>query len=116
MVLEQVPKAPVRPENKVHNMPAYVIFIREVTFDKTELDAYAAAAPASLEGIPIRFLAAHGRLDVLEGREPEGVAIAEFPSVEEALRWYESPTYQAAARHRFKGAIYRGLVVEGLQR
>ncbi|MDB5461252.1 MAG: hypothetical protein JWO72_2993 [Caulobacteraceae bacterium] len=27
-------------------MPAYVIFIREVTFDKSELDAYAAAAPA----------------------------------------------------------------------
>ena len=95
-------------------MSAYLIFIREITFDKTEFDAYAVAAPASLEGLPVRFLAAYGRHDVLEGPEPEGVAIAEFPSVEEARRWYESPSYQAAARHRFKGAIYRGLVVEGL--
>lgn len=95
-------------------MPAYVVFIRERTLDASELEAYVEAAPASLVGQPIKFLAAYGRQDVLEGPEPEGVAIAEFPSIEEARRWYESPSYQAAAQHRFKGAIYRGLVVEGL--
>jgi uncharacterized protein (DUF1330 family) len=58
-------------------------------------------------------LAAYGRHDVLEGPEVEGVAIAEFPSLEEAREWYESPAYQQAAKHRFKGAIYRGLVVQG---
>ena len=42
-------------------MPAYVIFIRERTTDKSELDAYAKLAPASLEGLPIKFLAAYGR-------------------------------------------------------
>ncbi len=95
-------------------MPAYVIFIREVTFDQAELDAYAAAAPASLEGLPIKFLAAYGRHDALEGPSPEGVAIAEFPSMEAARRWYDSPAYQAAAQHRFRGATYRGLIVDGL--
>jgi uncharacterized protein (DUF1330 family) len=95
-------------------MAAYVIFIREVTFDKAELDAYAAAAPASLEGVPIKFLAAYGRQEALEGPTPEGVAIAEFPSMEAARSWYDSPAYQAAVQHRFKGAIYRGLIVEGL--
>jgi uncharacterized protein (DUF1330 family) len=95
-------------------MPAYVIFIREVTFDKTELDAYAAAAPASLEGLPIKFLTAYGRLEALEGPTPEGVAIAEFPSMAAARQWYDSPAYQAAAQHRFKGAIYRGLLVEAV--
>jgi uncharacterized protein (DUF1330 family) len=95
-------------------MAAYVIFIREVTFDKAELDAYAAAAPASLEGLPITFLAANGPLEALEGPTPEGIAIAEFPSMAAARRWYDSPAYQAAAQHRFKGAIYRGLIVEGL--
>lgn len=95
-------------------MPAYVIFIREITFDKTELDAYAAAAPASLEGLPIRFLAAYGRHEALEGPTPEGVAIAEFPSMEAARRWYDSPAYQTAAQHRFRGAFYRGLIVESL--
>ena len=95
-------------------MPAYVIFIRERTIDQSELDAYEKLAPASLEGLPIKFLAAYGRLEVLEGPVPEGVAIAEFPSLEEAKQWYESHAYQAAAQHRFKGSTYRGLIVEGI--
>ena len=95
-------------------MPAYVIFIRERTLDQSELDAYAKAARPSLEGLPIKFLAAYGRQVVLEGPAPEGVAIAEFPSLEEAKQWYKSPAYQVAAQHRFKGATYRGFIVEGL--
>jgi uncharacterized protein (DUF1330 family) len=42
------------------------------------------------------------------------VAIAEFPSLEDARRWYDSPAYQTAAQHRFRGATYRGLIVEGV--
>ena len=95
-------------------MPVYVIFIRERTTDKSELDAYEKLAGPSLEGLPIKFLAAYGRQEVLEGPVPEGVAIAEFPSMEEAKQWYESPAYQAAVKHRFKGATYRGLIVEGI--
>jgi uncharacterized protein (DUF1330 family) len=95
-------------------MRAYIIFIRERTLDPSELEAYAQAAPPSLVGWPIKFLAAYGRQEVLEGPAPEGVAIAEFPSLEEAKQWYESPAYQAAAQHRFKGASYRGLIVEGV--
>ena len=95
-------------------MPAYVIFIRERTLDPSELEAYARAAPPSLADRPIKFLAAYGRQDVLEGPAPEGVAIAEFPSLDEAKDWYESPAYQAAAQHRFKGAIYRGIIIEGV--
>jgi uncharacterized protein (DUF1330 family) len=94
-------------------MSAYVIFIRERTLDHSELDAYAKMAGSSTEGLPVKFLAAYGRQEVLEGPAPEGVAIAEFPSMEEAKQWYKSPAYQAAAQHRFKGAIYRGLIVEG---
>src|ERR1700674_4653037 len=100
--------------NEENEMPAYVIFIRERTLDESELEAYAKLAGPSLEGLPIKFLAAYGRQEVLEGPAPEGVAIAEFPSVEEAKDWYESPAYQAAAQHRFKGAIYRGIIIEGV--
>ena len=91
-----------------------MIFIRERTLDPSELEVYARTAPPSLAGWPIKFLAAYGRQDVLEGPAPEGVAIAEFPSLEDARRWYDSPAYQAAAQHRFKGATYRGLIVEGI--
>ena len=95
-------------------MPAYVIFIRERTLDPSELEAYARAAPPSLAGWPIKFLAANGRQEVLEGPAPEGVAIAEFPSLEDAKQWYESPEYQKVAKHRHTGGIYRGLIVEGI--
>ena len=40
--------------------------------------------------------------------------IAEFPTLEEARDWYDSPAYQNAAQHRHRGAVYRGLIVEGV--
>lgn len=54
-------------------------------------------------------------LNAGRGPDVEGVVIAEFPSVEAARQWYDSPAYQAAANHRRRGAIYRGLIVEGTQ-
>ena len=44
--------------------------IRERTLDQSELDTYAKMAGPSLEGLPIKFLAAYGymTLPLLEGR------------------------------------------------
>lgn len=95
-------------------MPAYIIFMREETLDQSELDAYWSKAPAALDGWPIRVLAAYGRHVTLEGPEVEGVVIAEFPTLEEAHAWYDSPAYREAAGHRLRGAVYRGLIVEGV--
>ena len=95
-------------------MAAYVVFIREKTLDRSELEAYWSKAPASMEGHPIKVLAAYGRHVTLEGADVEGIVVAEFPSIEEARAWYDSPAYQEAAQHRFRGAVYRGLVVEGV--
>ena len=95
-------------------MPAFLVFIREKTLDESELKAYWAKIRATMEGHPIKVLAAYGRHVTLEGPEVEGVVVAEFPSVEEARAWYDSPAYQDAAQHRFRGAVYRGLIVEGV--
>jgi uncharacterized protein (DUF1330 family) len=94
-------------------MPAYMIFIREQTLDRSELEAYWAKVASTLEGVPIKVLSAYGPHTTLEGPEIEGVVIAEFPTVEAARQWYDSPAYQNAARHRLRGAIYRGMIVEG---
>jgi len=96
-------------------MPAYLVFLRENTLDPSELEEYWAKAPATLEGRPIKILAAYGRHVTLEGPEVEGVVIAEFPSIEEARAWYDSPAYREASEHRFRGAVYRGLIVEGVK-
>lgn len=94
-------------------MPAYVIFIREQTLDQNELEEYWAKVAATLDGVPIKVLSAYGPHVTLEGPDVEGVVIAEFPSRETALQWYNSPAYQDVAKHRHRGAIYRGLIVEG---
>jgi uncharacterized protein (DUF1330 family) len=95
-------------------MSAFMVFIREKTLDRPELEAYWAKIGATLEGRPIKTLAAYGRHVTLEGPEVEGVVVAEFPTLEAARAWYDSPAYQEAAQHRFRGAIYRGLIVEGV--
>jgi uncharacterized protein (DUF1330 family) len=91
-----------------------MVFIREQTLDRSELEAYRSKVRPTLEGRPVRMLAAYGRHVTLEGPEVEGVVVAEFPSLEEVRAWYDSPAYQEIAQHRFRGAVYRGLIVEGV--
>lgn len=95
-------------------MSAYVVFMREKTLNQAELEAYWARVKETMDGHPLKVLAAYGRHVTLEGPDVEGVVIAEFPSLEEARAWYNSPAYQEASQYRHRGAIYRGLIVEGL--
>jgi hypothetical protein len=37
----------------------------------------------------------------------------QFPAFEDAKAWYESPAYREACKHRFAGADYRAMIVEG---
>ncbi|MGY2262428.1 DUF1330 domain-containing protein [Pseudomonas sp. SDO55104_S430] len=94
-------------------MSAYVIFIRETTTDETQMQQYAQKAPAARTGHDITRVAFYGQLEVLEGPSAEGVAILRFPDMNAARAWYNSPAYQQAREHRFKGAQYRMLLVEG---
>jgi hypothetical protein len=50
-------------------MPAYIVFIREKTLDRSELEAYWSRASATMEGRPIKVLAAYGRHVTVEGAE-----------------------------------------------
>ena len=56
----------------------------------------------------------NGPVEVLEGAPVEAVVITEFPTMEAAKAWYDSPAYSEARVHRHKGAEYRCLLVEGL--
>jgi uncharacterized protein (DUF1330 family) len=95
------------------SMATYIVFTRESTQDQTELDAYQAKVGASFAGHPIKVLAAYGPQQVLEGSAPEGVVIVEFPDTPSARAWYDGPEYQAVVQHRFRGATYRAVLVEG---
>ena len=95
-------------------MSAYVVFMREKTLNQSELEAYWARVKETMDGHPLKVLAAYGKHVTLEGPDVEGVVIAEFPSIEAARAWYDSPAYQAAAQFRHRGAVFRGLIVEGV--
>lgn len=95
-------------------MSAYVIFTRTKTLDKKELETYWAMVKETMEGHPIEVLVPYGKFEVLEGNQIEGIVIAKFPNMETARNWYFSDSYQKAARHRQKGAVYHGILVEGI--
>ena len=95
-------------------MAAFIVFIREKTRDQSEMDAYTPKARASFEGRPITVHALYGRQEVLEGPQNEGVVIVSFPSFEEAKAWYDSPAYREVRKHRFLGADYSAVIVEGV--
>ncbi len=95
-------------------MSAYIVFTRIKTLDQKELEVYWAGIEATLKGQPIEVLVAYGKHEVLEGDPIEGTVIAKFPTVKAAKDWYFSEAYQTVAKHRHKGAIYQGLIVEGV--
>lgn len=94
-------------------MPAYIVFIKEEVIDQSELNAYSAKVSASFKDREVNFLAAYGALETLEGPPIQGAVILEFPDRQAARAWYRSEEYQAAAAHRFRGARYRGFIVDG---
>jgi uncharacterized protein (DUF1330 family) len=94
-------------------MSAYIVFMRLHTRDQSKLDSYARHVPETTAGRSVKFLARFGRHEVLEGAGVEGVAILEFPTIEEARAWYDSPTYRSAAQDRFVGGDYSAVIIEG---
>lgn len=95
-------------------MSAYVVMLRERVTDPDELDVYSAAARAARAAHPITPVIGYGAITTLEGTPLDGILVNEFPTVEDALAWYNSPAYQAALPHRQAAADYRVLIVEGV--
>jgi uncharacterized protein (DUF1330 family) len=95
-------------------MAAYFVFTRHSTRDPKELETYSKMAPATLAGHPVNLHVAYGHHEVVEGPEIEGMVILEFPTIEAAKAWYNSQAYREAREHRFKGAEYSAVIVQGV--
>jgi uncharacterized protein (DUF1330 family) len=95
-------------------MPAYVIIETDI-HDPEQYERYKAASPAAVAGGGGRFLARGGELAVFEGDwDPTRIVVLEFPDLETAKRWYQSPDYQEAKRLREGAASLRMIAVEGI--
>ncbi len=96
-------------------MPAYLVARIRVT-DPEKYRGYMALSPAAIKKHGGRFLARGGEVVTLEG-EPEErrVVIVEFPSLEAARTFYDSPEYREARAAREGAAEAQFFVVEGLE-
>lgn len=95
-------------------MPAYVINDMEVT-DPVTFEQYKQLSPATVALYGGRFLVRGGACTGAEGGwQPQRLVVLEFPSVERARAWLDSPEYAAARRLRQASTRSRIVIVEGV--
>ena len=94
-------------------MAAYVLVEVEVT-DPTTYEEYKQLTPATLAVYGGKFVVRGGACETLEGDwKPNRVVVLEFPSVEQAKTWWNSPEYSKATAIRQRAANTRMIVLEG---
>ena len=96
-------------------MSAYMIFdVRRG--DREAMKPYGEKVMATLEQYGGKIIAASDDVDVREGDwEFERVLIVEFPTMEAAQSWYDSPEYQEILPIRLKANNDQMVIVEGNQ-
>jgi uncharacterized protein (DUF1330 family) len=95
-------------------MAGYVIAEIEVT-DAALYEEYRKLAPATVAQYGGRFLVRGGAVETKEGAGSHGrLVVLEFPSVEQARRWYHSPEYAPALAIRLKAASAKLLIAQGV--
>jgi uncharacterized protein (DUF1330 family) len=77
-------------------------------------DDYRKQVLATIEKFGGRFVVRGGRLEPLEGGwAPKRMVVVEFPSMEQAQKWYRSPDYLPLITLRQKASRGRLILVEG---
>ncbi|MEK6244230.1 MAG: DUF1330 domain-containing protein [Pseudomonadota bacterium] len=95
-------------------MAAYVIAEVNVT-DPGLYDEYRKLVPATVEKYGGRFAVRGGKVESKEGGwAPARFVVLEFPTMEQARKWYHSPEYAPALALRLKAANAKVILVEGV--
>ncbi len=95
-------------------MPAYIIVDVDVK-DAKAFEPYKQPTAASVAQYGGRFIVRSSEYEVLEGDwRPTRLVVIEFPSVEAAKRWYDSPEYGKVLPIRLQHAVSKMLLVNGV--
>jgi uncharacterized protein (DUF1330 family) len=95
-------------------MAAYVIVDLTVT-DVPTMEEYRKQVPATLAKYGGRFLVRGGAHQTVEGDwKPNRVVVLEFPSMEQAKRWYDSEEYREPKAMRRRAGRANLIMVEGV--
>ena len=96
-------------------MPAYLIVNVSVTGSPAALAEYRERVGATVEPYGGRYLARSSSPDVLEGEwAADQVVLVEFPDIESARAWNDSPEYQAIVPLRTDNANRVRVLVESM--
>ena len=94
-------------------MAAYVIGEIEVT-EPAVYEEYRRQVLAVVTQYGGRFIARGGKSEALEGSPaPKRLVVLEFPSYEQAQKWYRSPEYAPLIAMRQKASRGRLVLIEG---
>lgn len=95
-------------------MPAYLIAEVDVT-DPAAYEAYRKQVPPLIAKYGGRYLVRGGKVESKEGGwTPPRFVIVEFPSMEQARKFYDSPEYGPVLAIRKKASKSRLILAEGL--
>lgn len=96
-------------------MSAYVIIDSKSVNPDEAMDEYRQKAGATLKAHNGKMIAASTEIDAREGDwTPERMLIIEFPSIDAARAWYDSPEYQEVLPIRLRANQDKLVIVEGL--
>lgn len=96
-------------------MAAYFIVDIDIK-DMDRMREYREAVPRTIQKYGGRYLVRAGRWEVVEGHwQPKRVVVLEFPSVEQAKRWYDSEDYRQLKAQRQAASSSNVILVEGTQ-
>ncbi|OGA17242.1 MAG: D-fructose-6-phosphate amidotransferase [Betaproteobacteria bacterium RIFCSPLOWO2_02_FULL_66_14] len=94
-------------------MAAYLIGEVQI-LDPQLYQEYARGVPATIAQYGGRYLVRGGAVDAKEGEwNPQRLVVLEFPSLEQAQRWYASPEYAPLLAIRRQAAKSKILMVDG---
>jgi uncharacterized protein (DUF1330 family) len=95
-------------------MAAYIIADLTVT-DLPTMEEYRKQVPATVAKYGGRFLVRGGAHQIVEGDwKPNRVVVLEFPSMEQAKRWYDSEEYREPKAMRLRAGRANLIMVEGV--
>lgn len=86
-------------------MATYLIVTIKNVKDRHLMEQYWANVIPTFADTGVKSLSVYTPFKIVEGEGPiDGMVLAEFPDMETANRWYESPAYQAIKHYRQDGA------------
>ncbi len=95
-------------------MKAYAVaHLRDVDFNE-RIAEYLRRIDATLEPYGGHFLVHGGRVHPLEGEFDAAIVVLEFPDIDAAHAWYQSPGYQAILPLRTENSRGIAFLVEGV--